>query len=241
MFRQQGSRTDGQNRILAGYLAFVGGFVNSVGFVLIGTFTSHVTGHVGRAAHELSAGDTGAGTAAVIMVLTFFAGAFVASLIVESKAFSHPSRAYAVALAIEAVLLLVFAGWSRIVRSSTPRLQDVQALLLCASMGMQNSLVTRLSGAVVRTTHLTGVATDLGIEAARWFRHLGRRSDERPLVPKLLLLLTIASAFVCGAASGAVLVHRWMHMTMGVAAIAVALFAAYAARFVEEDVAKSRR
>ena len=72
-------------------------------------------------------------------------------------------------------------------------------------MGMQNSLVTRLSGAVVRTTHLTGVVTDLGIEAARWYRwHRAklralptllpsRSTPDRP-EPSLTALSTHASA-----------------------------------------------
>jgi uncharacterized membrane protein YoaK (UPF0700 family) len=251
-------RSDRQHRILAGYLAFVGGFVNSVGFVLIGTFTSHVTGNVGRAANAFASGQGASGLAAATMIVTFFAGAFLASVLVESSILGHTSRAYAVALGVEALLLGGFAVWSRFPGSAGPRLQDVQALLLCGAMGMQNSLVTRLSGAVVRTTHLTGVVTDLGIEAARWFRHwrsvvsrklhiklvAGDNLVERPLVPKALLLLTIACAFVLGAALGSVLVVRWMHATMGLAALAVALFASYAAILGgarEDDVAKSRK
>ena len=78
-------------------------------------------------------------------------------------------------------------------------------MLLCAAMGLQNSLVTRLSGAVVRTTHLTGVLTDLGIEGARWFRlwraNLAHRTRIRLTVgtappgiyssSKVILLLTL--------------------------------------------------
>jgi hypothetical protein len=101
--------------------------------------------------------------------------------------------------------------------------------------------------------------TDLGIEAARWFRHwrsmaavklrvplvAGRQASERPLLPKTLLLLTISGAFISGAAVGSCLVVRWMHSTMGFAAAAVALFAAYAVLSErhdrEEIVAKSRK
>ncbi|HEU4534172.1 MAG TPA: YoaK family protein, partial [Polyangiaceae bacterium] len=198
MFRHQGVHSDRQNRILAGYLAFVGGFVNSAGFVLIGTFTSHVTGNVGRAAHDFAAGEPAAGAGAAAMVLAFFGGAFLASVIVESPAFGRLPRAYATALALEGALLGAFAASSKLLGDSSPRLRDAEALLLCVSMGMQNSLVTRLSGAVVRTTHLTGVTTDLGIEAARWFRYgraaaaarlrlrlvVGRNAVERPQVPK---------------------------------------------------------
>ncbi len=258
MFRHQRIHSDRHNRILAGYLAFVGGYVNSVGFVLIGTFTSHVTGNVGRAAHDFSIGDVGAGVGAASMVFAFFGGAFLASVIVESSAFGHLSRAYAAALTLEAALLGAFAVSSRVLGGSSLQLRDGEALLLCVAMGMQNSLVTRLSGAVVRTTHLTGVMTDLGIEAARWFRHwrgltarrwrvplvVGRNTIERPLVPKTLLLLTIVGSFSAGTVLGAVLVFRWMHATMGLASLAVLLFAGYAvvsARGREEDDAVTSR
>jgi uncharacterized membrane protein YoaK (UPF0700 family) len=258
MFRHDSHRTDRQNRQLAGYLAFVGGFVNSVGFALIGTFTSHVTGSVGHAAHDLVAGNGPAGLGASAMVFAFFFGAFLASVIVESAALGHPSRAYAAALAVEAALLGAFAAASAALPPPGPRARDAEALLLCAAMGMQNSLVTRLSGAVVRTTHLTGVVTDLGIEAARWLRYwrgaaaaklhvplvVGRNAAERPLAPKALLLLTIAGAFAAGALAGSALVARFTYAAMGFASVAVLLFAAYAARFArerDEDMAKSRR
>lgn len=259
MFRSQGSaRSDRQNRLLAGYLAFVGGFVNSVGFELIGTFTSHVTGIVGRATDDFARGEVGAGLAASTMVVAFFAGAFLASVIVESTFLGHPSRAYSLALGTEGMLLTVFATWSTAWAAGHPRLHDAQALLLCMAMGMQNSLVTRLSGAVVRTTHLTGVVTDLGVEGARWFRHwrwtaserlrlrlvAGTNAAERPNVPKSMLLLTIAGGFVAGAAVGAKLVGLLAQATMFVAAGAVFAFAFWALRDGDdrkEDVLNSRR
>jgi uncharacterized membrane protein YoaK (UPF0700 family) len=259
MFRTHGTaRSDRQNRMLAGYLAFVGGFVNSVGFVLIGTFTSHVTGIVGRATDDFARGEVGAGLAASSMVLAFFAGAFLASVIVESTFLGHPSRAYAVALGTEGLLLMAFATWSTAWTAGHPRLQDAQALLLCMAMGMQNSLVTRLSGAVVRTTHLTGVVTDLGVEGARWFRFwrgaasarfrlrllAGANAAERPNVPKVLLLLTIAGAFVGGAATGVKVVGLLAQATMFLAAGAVFAFAFWAIKDRDDrkdDVLASRR
>ncbi len=170
MFKHQGpSRSPRLNAILAAYLAFVAGSVNSSGFVLVGSFTSHVTGNVGRVANDVASRDADAAFGALIMIAAFFAGAFIASMIVESDVLGTVAYAYGAALAIEASLLVAFmlasAG-----RGGGHLLHDMEGALLCGAMGMQNSLVTRLSGAVVRTTHLTGVITDLGIEGARWFR-----------------------------------------------------------------------
>jgi uncharacterized membrane protein YoaK (UPF0700 family) len=246
MFSREGSaRTDGQNRRVAGYLALVGGFVNSCGFVLIGTFTSHVTGNVGRLANDAALGHYAAAVAALTMVLFFFGGAFCASMIVESRHLGGPtSRAYASALAVEALLLVLFTALSYVTTAAHPRVQDAEAALLCAAMGIQNALVTRLSGAVVRTTHLTGVITDLGIECARWFRFWGKSSTEggplpqvfgphaaeRPALPKILLLGTIAGAFFAGATAGAFSATRFHHASMLVAATAVGIFAIFASR-----------
>jgi len=244
LFSREGSaRSDSQNRWLAGYLAFVGGFVNSSGFVLVGTFSSHVTGNVGRLANDAATGQYAAAVAAFSLVLCFFCGAFIASMIIESRFLGVPSaRAYAFALATETVLLLLFTLLSYATTSLHPRARDAETALLCAAMGLQNALVSRLSGAVVRTTHLTGVVTDLGIESARWFRFwrrslsevtrvplvLGRNPAERPAAPKVLLLGTIAVSFVAGASIGAYTAVRWQHGSMLIAALAVALCAIFA-------------
>ena len=95
-------------------------------------------------------------------------------------------------------------------------------------MGLQNGLVTRLSGAVVRTTHLTGVVTDLGIEAARWQRFWRRRTTERPHLPKLVLLLLVAGGFSSGAFAGAfaaVAVGRAAMLAPVIAVLGCALYA----------------
>ena len=245
MFSREGAaRTEQQNRLVAGCLAAVGGFVNSSGFVLVGTFTSHVTGNVGRLANDLAQNQYAAAIGALGMIVAFFAGAFAASMIVESHFWGgHVSRAYAYALAVEAALLIAFTLISDPGTHAHPRVRDAEALLLCSAMGMQNSLVTRLSGAVVRTTHLTGVVTDLGIEAARWFRFwrlrvskatrvrliFGRNSPERPSLAKFRLLSTIVAAFLAGASLGALSAISLHHWAMIIAALAVAVCSAYAA------------
>ncbi len=207
MFSHEGpSRSARNNGILAGYLALVAGFVNSSGFVLLGTFTSHVTGNVGRLANDVASKQWGAASLAALFVVAFFAGAFAASILIEAQR-SRVSRAYGLALLVESLTLALFVLVALTMRNDQPRVLDAEAAILCLAMGMQNSLVTNLSGAVVRTTHLTGVVTDLGIEAARWHYWLLQRRraapSARPSPVKAWLLLTILSAFTLGAISGA--------------------------------------
>lgn len=228
--------------MLAGYLAFVAGFVNSGGFVLVGTFTSHVTGNFGRFGNDLARGDLSAAILAVTLVGAFFGGAFLASIVIESSPFVAVARAYGVALLIEAGLLGAFIAVAGSSTAHHQRVLDAEALLLCVAMGMQNSMVTRLSGAVVRTTHLTGIVTDLGIECARWYRwqrsrHRPTSRDERPhehlAAPRpqparALLLLTIVIAFAAGALLGAGLTLRASRWAMLFPVVAILAASAYA-------------
>lgn len=233
------SPTDTPRRLLAGLLACVGGFVNSAGLLLIGAFTSHVTGNVGRLANDIAALDLGAALAALVMITAFFSGAFLANLLVESGLFRQRENAVALVLVGEAALLCTFVvatHWRFFAVEA--RGMDLNAAVLCMAMGMQNSLITRLSGATVRTTHLTGVVTDLGIETAHWVRWYGSRfrasrgeaSYERPNDKKLKLLLTIAGAFTGGAVCGAAAVLHLRRHVMWIPAFALLACAAYAVR-----------
>lgn len=247
MFRHEGpARSARKNEILAGYLALIAGFVNSGGFVLIGSFTSHVTGNIGRSSIDLAEGGGSASLFAVLLAAMFFGGAFVASLLVESSIFERTTRAYAAALLIEGVLLGSFIFLAGLSNATHPRALDAEASILCFAMGMQNSLVTRLSGAVVRTTHLTGVVTDLAIEASRWWRWQRaqllpqlqamlplRNPPQRPTPAKVRLLATIVAAFALGAYAGAVAVLRASRWAMVFPAGAILAACVYA--FFERD------
>ena len=206
MFRTQGeARTGTADRRLAGYLALIAGMVNSGGFVLIGSFTSHVTGNVGRLADDVVLGHAPTAFVAAGSILTFFVGAFITSFVGESAVFRGSSHAVAALLGLEAILIGVF------VLRVAGHAQRWEPMLLSCAMGIQNSLITRLSGAIVRTTHLTGVVTDLGIESARWLRHFTTDSV-RPPVPKIALLGTIFVAFVVGSGTGALLTTHFGHL-----------------------------
>src|SRR5580692_147018 len=228
MFNHEGpARNARSNSVLAGYLAFVAGFANAAGFVLFGAFTSHVTGNVARVSASVARGDIKGAEQAGVLVAVFLLGAVTASLLVETNLFRRTSSAYGAALLVQGGLLSAFV------------VTDAASLLSFA-MGMQNSLVTRLSGSVVRTTHLTGVVTDLGIEMARWARWTwskrfrdrvagpGRNPAARPTSARSLLLLTIAATFTVGGILGAIAAPAWGTRSIAVPAVAILLAAAYA-------------
>lgn len=236
MFRHEGAeRPLRHNLVIAGWLASIAGAVNSAGFVVIGVFTSHVTGNVGRLAEDAAASDLQI-VLWIALVLGYYLGAFTASVALESNLVDRRGAIYAALLLAEALLLGGFAVYAEMLGPS-----KWSALSLCVAMGLQNSLVTRLSGAVVRTTHLTGVVTDLGIETARWFRvwrgWLGERTgirlvagDGSPLAPsaeRASLLVVILVSFVLGSVFGA-----WSALHIGPLSIAVPAISAFVAATV---------
>lgn len=244
MFRHEGpSQSTRTNAQLAGFLAFIAGFVNSGGFFLIGSFTSHVTGNVGRFGNDLANGNFHSAGFAGILVGSFFLGGLLSSMLLETLAVADTPLAYATVLAVEALFLgafIYFAGGSPVIE---PHLKDELAALLSVAMGMQNALVTRLSGAVVRTTHLTGATTDLSIEIARWYRSRRSRvpgaSDvihgspiakqhRARAIRKIFILCIIIGSFTLGAMAGAVLTERASRWAMAAPAAAIGLAALFA-------------
>ena len=157
-------RTDEANRHLARYLAFVAGAANAGGFLAVHQYTSHMSGVVAAMADNLAIGSLLLVFDGTISFLSFLAGAFVTTLLIRwARALALESE-YALPLLVEASLLVVF-GCTGSVFSGRRVMGTV--MLLCFTMGMQNAIITKLSNAVIRTTHLTGMVTDIGIALGR--------------------------------------------------------------------------
>jgi len=169
LVKQGAERTKYLNRQLAWSLAFVAGAVNAGGFLAVQSYTSHVTGAVSRMADELALGHQALAMAALGIVLFFLLGAFCSGLLINLGRRHRFQAQYALSLMLEGGLLLTFGlmGYrlNELHRSFVP----ITVALLSFIMGMHNSVVTTISNAEVRTTHLTGIVTDLGLELSRLF------------------------------------------------------------------------
>ena len=160
-------RTRQANRRLGGLLAFVAGAVNAGGFLAVQRYTSHMTGIVSGIADDLVLGEFLLAMAGVSSLVAFVAGAATTAVLINWARRRQLHGEYALSLMLEAVLLLVFG----VMGANLELLVDVfvpsTVLLLCFVMGLQNAVVTKISQAEIRTTHMTGVITDLGIELGR--------------------------------------------------------------------------
>jgi uncharacterized membrane protein YoaK (UPF0700 family) len=165
MFTHHGHlRTHSHNLKIATLLSFVAGFVNVTGFIAIQKLTTNVTGHFAFFVGDIYHLKFYEGAIFFIYIFSFFFGAFVYNTLVEVVRKRDEKNIFLASVAIEIMVLLSIALFGQYLIQNN---QHIIAVSLLFAMGLQNSLVTKISNAVVRTTHLTGLFTDLGIEISQ--------------------------------------------------------------------------
>jgi uncharacterized membrane protein YoaK (UPF0700 family) len=196
-------RTPQSNLRLGAALAFVAGAANAGGFLAVGQYTSHMTGMVSAMADNLVLGQLGLALAALAALLTFVVGAMTTAIIVNWGMRRQLHSSYSLPLLLEAVVLLVFGLLGASLGLHTALLVPVTVLLLCFMMGLQNAVISKISRAEIRTTHVTGLVTDLGIELGKlvYFNRskgLGpvRASRERMRTQSLLIGLFLVGGII---------------------------------------------
>lgn len=202
------TRTRRANRQLGMLLAFVAGAVNAGGFLAVQRYTSHMTGVVSGVADDLSLGHLALALSGVLLVIVFTAGAMTTAMLIHWARHRRLNSEYALSLLLEAVLLLLFGLMGTYLAQHTALLVPATVALLCFIMGLQNAVVTKISQAEIRTTHMTGVITDLGIELGKlvyWNRSTDHASETfvRANRDKLALLGSILACFATGGLIGA--------------------------------------
>lgn len=210
-----------QQARLAITLAWVAGYTNIVALLTCGHVTSHVSGTTSDLGKGVAVGSWDLAGFSLFLLVTFFLGAALSGFATEIGRRRAWESIYVLPMAIEAVLLALFGlgvelheqgsierGWPLFLMTGTASL----------AMGLQNATITRISNGVVRTTHVTGVLTDLGLEAAQmclWLRDrrvnvppgraqaLVHSVTHHPTARRLALLASIIGSFALGAGLGA--------------------------------------
>jgi uncharacterized membrane protein YoaK (UPF0700 family) len=148
-------------------MAFVAGAVNAGGFLAIARYTSHMSGIISAIGDDLALNDFISVLGGISLLLSFLSGAATTAIIVNWGRRRKIHSEFALPLLVEAVLLLVFGLVGANLNMYLPLTVPAIALLLCFVMGLQNAIVTKASRAEIRTTHMTGVITDIGIELGK--------------------------------------------------------------------------
>ncbi len=202
MFIHQGEkRTLKHNLQLATILSFVAGMVNVTGFLALTQLTTNVTGHFALFINEVNHFDFWKGTIYFLYIISFLFGSFVSSVLIEKFKETKKLNVFVLPTIIECLILVSIPLFLAVTDVFHP---DLIACMLLFAMGVQNSFVTKISDAVVRTTHLTGLFTDLGIELSQLF-FPDSYPNRTEIKSNIKLRLNIICFFFLGGISGGLL------------------------------------
>ncbi|WP_394181740.1 YoaK family protein [Yoonia maritima] len=202
------ARTPNIDLVLAGLLSSVAGALNAVGFLIAGSFTANMTGNISAFSDHIANGAIPIAFSFLGLVVAFICGASMAALAIQAGERKHIRSVYALAVAAEAIILLLVG--TTLVMSSATEHEISLVITLSFIMGLQNAVTTMISRARVRTTHVSGMATDIGIELAAL---VGSETSRRAVVPKLWLHSLTLACFTSGGFCGALLfqiVGSWL-------------------------------
>lgn len=207
-----------QQARLAITLAWVAGYTNILSILTCGHVTSHVSGTTSDLGREIAEGAWPVAGFALFLLATFVFGAALSGFCTELGRRRGWESIYVLPMTLQALLLAVFAlgvelhetaaGGGRTIESGSALFWMTGFASM--AMGLQNATITRISSGVVRTTHVTGVLTDLGLELVHflWHVHDERgRERTRELIEhvsarRLALLASIIGSFALGAGLG---------------------------------------
>lgn len=173
-----------------GLLAFIAGMINAVGFMgFRHQAITHLTGTTTLLGAAVAEGNRGEMLHWTLAIVAFVFGAVLSGFIVQQHTLKL-GRRYGVALMVESVLL--FAAVPLIHNGN-----DIGLYLASIACGLQNAMASTYSGATFRTTHLSGIFTDLGIYLGQRLR--GLEVD----MLRIHVCILVAGSFLAGSAVGA--------------------------------------
>lgn len=191
------SRTLADNIRLGTLTAFAAGMVNIGSLVAFFAFSSNVTGHYAILASEVVEGDLYGIGVVFGWIFLFFFGSFTSNLFVIHLNAVNRYVAHALPLVLEILCLLTVGVYGEHFYQETLTETEFLLALMLYAMGLQNGLTASISNSTVKTTHLTGTTTDLGILFSMFTKRRFREKVE--LRNKAILLLSIAASYLAGA------------------------------------------
>lgn len=190
--------------LAGGALSFAAGLMNAVGLLAFGAeAVTHLTGTTTLIAGHVGFGRWDNAGHLLGILGAFCAGALFSGWLIRDQHL-RLGRRYSVALWIEALLILAATlafGWR----------EPAAYYLLAAAVGLQNAMATTFSGAVMRTSHVSGMFTDLAI-------YLGHALRGLPVAKKRIAVCLL----VIGGFSGGALVGAWGMRWIGPAILLLA-------------------
>jgi uncharacterized membrane protein YoaK (UPF0700 family) len=191
-------------------LSGIAGFTNSAMFQLSNLAVSHLTGSITRVSVDIARREYSSMVPFTVILGCFFAGAAMSGAVVGNKEFGV-GRRYAVMLVVQAGLLAVAAVLASRATST------VSLGFAAVACGLQNALASSFRGMIVRTTHMTGIVTDIAFQVGRYVTT--RSMDKRHLALHLPIVLSFTAGGVLGAFVEAALGPRSLFLASAASAV----------------------
>ncbi len=230
MFTSQ-AHSFSQQAWLAVTLAWIAGYTNILTVLTCGTVTSHISGTTSNLGAEVATGAWELALFSLMLLGSFYLGSVISGFCTEYAKRKCWESIYMLPMFLEAVLLFIFGAALEVNAGSFEEWHTgiyLMTSVAALAMGLQNATITRISSGVIRTTHITGVVTDLGLETAHLFywvldrkkRHrlayssvrVAKNFHSNSAAIRLSLLLAIFVCFVMGSLMGTfafMYVDRW--------------------------------
>lgn len=225
LLRQGGERTDRIDRLAASSLAAIAGALNAAVFYAVGFFSANMTGNVSALSDHLASRQWMPAVFYASIVLAFVVGAFSSATLISAGHRRHYVKVYAFCILVEG-LLMALLGIAEITLAEPSR-APVLILGLSFLMGLQNAVVTHISDARIRTTHVSGMATDVGIELSALIFASGVRpdGDRQKVRARLRLHVQTIACFLTGGVAGVLIFQAIGMSVLFVAALALVALA----------------
>lgn len=197
-----------RNAMIWFLLAFQSGMINAGGFIACGRFVTHITGFATLIGTSVAENATRHALALIAVPGFFILGAMISGFLVDRRQIQKRPPRYSSVLFL---IVLINAGilvagvegkFGRFGEPVTLLRNYVLLALLCFVSGLQNAMVTSASGAVVRTTHLTGITTDLGIGLVRVLFH-GHQLSRIDEIRAVWMRIGVIFSFIFGSTMAA--------------------------------------
>lgn len=170
--------------------------INVASFLIFLSFSSNVTGYFAIFAAEIVRGNYYQVLIVLGWIFLFFFGSFTSNMIVIHFNNRNKYAAHSVPIILEIVCLLVVGFYGQFFYQETLKETELLLSLMLFAMGLQNGLTASISNFAVKTTHLTGATTDLGILLSMFTKKEFRENQE--MIDKAKLIVSITASYVIG-------------------------------------------
>lgn len=195
------SRSHSDNLKLGSLSAFAAGMINIGSLLLFFSFSSNITGHYAILASEIVKGNLYQVAVVFAWIFFFFLGSFISNLTVIHLNQKNSYIAHSIPLILEIICLMAVSVYGDYLYTETLAETEFLLTLMLFAMGLQNGLTASISNFSIKTTHLTGTTTDLGILFSMFTKKEFRNNKSLQQRAKLLssiMLFYLIGAIVAG-------------------------------------------